>query len=1064
MRRIGTRGALAALTLSLARGAAVIAPFSIAVLASSPALAQTGQGVVTGTVTDAQSKRPVANVVVTVTSPALQGEEIVVTDAAGNYRVSNLPPGDYSVNLQGDGFRAFGRGGIKVQGGATIRFNVSLIPDSVKAEEVVVVGKAPTVDVGSSSTGATLDREFLSRMPLSRPTGKGGAVRSFESVAEVTPGAANDTYGVGIAGTTSPENRYNVDRLAVNDPAYGVVGSPLSVEFIQEVSVISGGFMPEYGRSTGGVVNARTKSGSNEFHGSVFGSITPGILEGEREEVKSDGSTIGTDTELRSIRSLGFDIGGPIIKDKLWFYGGMSITLQTYRLERYLNQFQLSPTYDPNDPASDPYVRDESGFALANRIPGTTQYYDAEERSFQYIGKLTWSPNTDNSFELSIYGTPTESGGDGRFGIDPQQGAVETGRIIGPLSANAHRFIAFSNDISLSWNRSFDKKNTLLDVNLGWHHQRYGQLLANDGSELGTDEGLSGTSSVIYRRSNPGSHSITDFERVPAGYCDAPGTEAAVLCPVSSYFAGGPDFGSDSQLDRIQVRAMVTNLRRAAGAHVIKGGIDGEYMNYSPRTAYSGGQRFRENTRGTLWVENRQYGYLAAPDQAVILDSFDTSNNSVIMGGFLQDSWTILDKVTLNAGIRYDAQYIYGDTGKLGMALPNQFAPRVGVIFDPTQQGKSKIFANFSRYYEAVPLDVANRALSAEQQVTSAHDASVCDPTTVAGQEACRTNANGSRIPLNGSEDPNQFWIPTGAGSTPIDPDINPQSQDEISLGGELEVVTDGRVGINYTKRWVNDIIEDMSRDEASTYFIGNPGRGIASDFPEPKRDYDAVTVAFTKGFSERWMAQASYTLSYLRGNWAGLFRPETTQLDPNINADFDLQSLTVNREGPLPGDSTHQIKVFGAYEQPLPKDMFLTLGLAYRGFSGGPTSFLGSHNLYGADEVLILPRGSGERLPWTHRIDANLGYNVRVAKDSVVSITMDVFNLFNFQEVAGTDERYTAADVLPIPNGTKADLDTKLTYDDGTPFDPADKNKNFGKPNVYQSPRSFRFGARVTF
>jgi hypothetical protein len=255
LRRIGTRGALAALTLSLARGVAVIAPFSIAVLASSPALAQTGQGVVTGTVTDAQSKRAVANVVVTVTSPALQGEEIVVTDAAGNYRVSNLPPGDYSVNLQGDGFRAFGRGGIKIQGGATIRFNVSLIPDSVKAEEVVVVGKAPTVDVGSSSTGATLDREFLSRIPLSRPTGKGGAVRSFESVAEVAPGAANDSYGVGIAGTTSPENRYNVDRLAVNDPAYGIVGSPLSVEFIQEVSVITGGFMPEYGRSTGGVIN-----------------------------------------------------------------------------------------------------------------------------------------------------------------------------------------------------------------------------------------------------------------------------------------------------------------------------------------------------------------------------------------------------------------------------------------------------------------------------------------------------------------------------------------------------------------------------------------------------------------------------------------------------------------------------------------------------------------------------------------------------------------------------------------------------------------------------------------
>jgi hypothetical protein len=133
----------------------------------------------------------------------------------------------------------------------------------------------------------------------------------------------------------------------------------------------------------------------------------------------------------------------------------MSITLSTYRMERYLNQFQLSPTYDPNDPASEPYVRDEEGFALANRIPGTgtTQYYDAEERAFQYIGKLTWSPNADNSLELSVYGTPTESGGDGRFGIDPQQGAVEVANsnsnnlIIGPLSTPAHNYVSSATDL-----------------------------------------------------------------------------------------------------------------------------------------------------------------------------------------------------------------------------------------------------------------------------------------------------------------------------------------------------------------------------------------------------------------------------------------------------------------------------------------------------------------------------------------------------------------------------------------------------------------------------------------
>jgi hypothetical protein len=143
----------------------------------------------------------------------------------------------------------------------------------------------------------------------------------------------------------------------------------------------------------------------------------------------------------------------------------------------------------------------------------------------------------------------------------------------------------------------------------------------------------------------------------------------------------------------------------------------------------------------------------------VILDSFDTSNNSVIMGGFLQDSWTILDKVTLNAGIRYDAQYIYGDTGKLGMALPNQFAPRIGVIFDPTQQGKSKIFANYSRYFEASrstsPTAPSRRSSRSRRPTTRPLRPDDGQP----GAGGLPTNANGSRIPLNGVGcDPNQFW------------------------------------------------------------------------------------------------------------------------------------------------------------------------------------------------------------------------------------------------------------------------------------------------------------------
>src|SRR5262249_62265245 len=113
--------------------------------------------------------------------------------------------------------------------------------------------------------------------------------------------------------------------------------------------------------------------------------------------------------------------------------------------------------------------------------------------------------------------------------------------------------------------------------------------------------------------------------------------------------------------------------------------------------------------------------------------------------------------------------------------------------------------------------------------------------------------------------------------------------------------------------------VEDMSNDEANTYFIGNPGEGIADTFPKAKRTYNAVTVSFTKSFSDLWLAQISYTWAQLRGNYDGLFRPETGQLDPTLNSTFDLKSLLLNQEGPLAGDITHTINAYVANEFPIP-------------------------------------------------------------------------------------------------------------------------------------------------
>src|SRR5215471_4113736 len=180
-RRSSTRGqsALAALAHpgSALRWAAMLLAFAVLLLARSAA-AQIGSGALTGQVVDASSKRPLADVVVTATSPALQGEHTVITDSTGSFRIPNLPPGEYALRYESDTFRPYSRGGIALRAGITLRIDAELLPETLKAEEVTVVAKPPTVDVGSSRTAVTITSEFTSRLPVASPAGKGGAQRS----------------------------------------------------------------------------------------------------------------------------------------------------------------------------------------------------------------------------------------------------------------------------------------------------------------------------------------------------------------------------------------------------------------------------------------------------------------------------------------------------------------------------------------------------------------------------------------------------------------------------------------------------------------------------------------------------------------------------------------------------------------------------------------------------------------------------------------------------------------------------------------------------------------------
>jgi hypothetical protein len=1022
-------------------------------LMTSPALAQ-GTSVLLGNVVDTTTKQPVADVVVTATSPNLQGEQVVVTDAKGAYRIPQLPPGVYTLRFEKGDYKPYSRDNITLRLDYSVRMNVELIPESALTEEMLVVGQAPTVDIGSTSTGVNVSSSFIKNIAVVAPTGKGAASRSFESLAELAPGANADTYGVSVSGATSPENQYIVDGVSVNDPGFGINGTPLSVEFIGEVNVISGGYLPEYGRSTGGVVNAVTKSGSNEFHGSVFGNMTPGSLGGSATEIRQEAGTVSGQASLWNLGDIGGELGGPILKDKLWFYVGFAPSFTRYQLERNLNSIVLGADGNP--------ATDERGFTQTQRIPGTQQFYFADQKSFQYIGKLTYLLNQDHNVSVTVTGTPTSSGGPGRLSINSATGAPEVDRINGEYGAIATQRATNSLDTSLKWSSSFLDKRLLLDATAGWHHQTL-SIRASDGTQGGSLQGLAGVSNVLWQRSPQ--HSITEFESLAdPSVCDSPNPEQTpTLCPVLGYLTGGPGRLDDATLERYQGKAVGTFLLNAAGQHVLKAGIDLEQMVYNHTRSLTGRSVLYESADGTYFYDYRQYGYLVAPDQVQIQDAQSPQSKSNAIGGFLQDSWSLFDTATLNVGLRYDSQQLVGG-GKTAMVLPNQWSPRLGVIVDPTRSGRMKIYGNFARYYESVPLDMVDRSFPGEPGIRSAKDSTLCDPRVPAQQQGI-CQADSSRLRDQDPLDANRLWSTVGAGATIVDPDIKPQSTDEYVLGGEYELLANSRVGLSYTRRSLNIVIEDMSRDDGQTYFIGNPGYGFAKDFVKPHRSYDAVTVFFSRTFADQWLAQVSYTLSRLNGNYEGLFRTDTGQLDPNINSDFDLVSLLPNRDGLLPADRTHQLKAFGAREFVLRPGMSLNLGVSYRGSSGTPYSYLGSHVDYGPGQAYILPRGTAGRLPWVNRFDSRVAFNYTLTKNMVASLSLDVFNLFNFQTATAYDQNYTFSPVLPIVGGTKNDLPGKVL--DATTNEPitADAlNKNFGKPTAYQAPRSFRLGARVSF
>jgi outer membrane receptor protein involved in Fe transport len=1051
-------------------------------------------GAVRGGVKDQASGEPVIGATVVASGPALQGTQATITDEGGQYFIANLPPGVYQVVVYYADAQ-FSRTNVLVQLGKVGVVNININTQAAAGETIVIEGRAPIIDQQSTKTGQTITSDYTRNVPTGR---------TFGEVLGAAAGQSGDFYGSSFSGSSSLENTYIVEGVNTTDPGYGKLTTNLPNEFIQETEIITGGYNAEYGRSTGGIINVITKSGSNEFHGSVFSYWTPGALVAEAKDTAVASSSIARQDDLANSFDVGAEVGGPIIRDKLWFHAGINPSF-TYTDVTRTVQTQID---EDGDGVPD---QDENGFAILEPLDSTVR--QEKTQRYYYSGKLTGAVTPDHQGALALMGSPR---------TDEYYFSVN-----GPESAGLYKDTRNIFDTSLKWTSKFFDNKTQVDAVIGYHHDK----LQND---PGTDDG-SGPQFLFERLGAQGTaspaRSLTEFEAFEPGgvpdECMDGGPDdpypGIINCPATNYRFGGVGYRESTKARRLSGILSVTQRVQAAGHHVIKGGVDVEDQFFDSSRIYSGGTWFRERPSASLGYTYQLYslfnrvpmdtanarecdlnfdGVIEPSEYCLAGDPTVASAETRNQAAFLQDSWSILPNLTVNGGLRYERQRlmaadeIVGNidpaTGKkipeTAFVLDGNWAPRVGVIYDPTKEGRSRIYGHYGRFYESIPMDIQIRAYGGELLNIDQF-----------GPDACTLGANS----LDCDPDAETIFNGSfGGGGTLFAPGLKSQYVDDIVVGGEYEVLADTKVGLSYIRRDLGRAMEDLSTDAGTTYYIANPGmhdedaihdmRVRAADpmtspeeaaqlqyeadlyenstflFDTPTRTYNAIQLTGERRFTKSFFVTASYTYSKLRGNFPGLFSPETLQDDPNLTSMYDLPDLMGNRYGDLAQDRPHNFKLDGYYSLPVEGVGDFVFGGRARAISGRPISTLGSGYVpgYTRGEVYMLPRGETGRTGLTTRFDTHLAYGRALSDGMKLEAFVDIFNIFNQQPETEVEEEYTLDAVNPIIGGDSEDLRHAKSFGgDALPSNASPTvNPNFKNTTTRQLPLSARFGLRLIF
>jgi hypothetical protein len=782
------------------------------------------------------TKAVVPGAEVTITGPI--GSLTQTTTQEGSFLFSTLIPGMYSIKVQKPGFKVANVKSAEVLINKTTGVEVTLEAGEV-TQTVEVSAATVTVDTSSSSVNTGIADSFYQNIPVQR---------NVAGLFYLAPGAV-DGQGTGgnnpsISGSTGLENAYIADGVSISDPAfgglgvwsrsYGALGSGINLSFVKEVQVKSGGFEPQYGHASGGIVQIVTKSGGTETHG-----VVGGFYRGKwQQALQANGDDFGLVNQFgRFTRDAAyegdFELGGYVplakLKNKLFYFGTFNPS--------WAHHYVAPAAGDPN-----------TGAVTSGLFTIYNGSLDRQITSYDYAGKLTYRLGNGHTLEGSVFGDPSHTNSVPWATLNAPDTTVNSKWDFGTRNLAARYDGAFGTSLivdvafTYAWNHFTETPQSdvtqIIDSSFAvqpgtFTAQGFGLREPYDSNTKGVTGdisktvrifGLSHTFTAGYTWQFPTYNDITHFS---GGYFTIPSANATGGDPGYLNCPSNPTCGV--QVAGKQVDAALT-LELASSP--------------APPTAADAAAGWTSSCHLCPFLNGQQVVLQQGRGR---FDGGVTRSSGKYHAAYVNDAWSMGKHATLNLGLRWEQQRLVGN--KSSKLFNDMWSPRVGFTVDPKGDRKSKIYANFGRYAFVLPLDAAVRELSSEYDFLNPFWAPASGSCTGSepGGATCIATTNGtpSYSTMFVPDQSHLLNLATGgigkaptisiSGGEPFQPGVRMEYTDEFVVGADHEFKGGIIASARYIDRRLKRVIEDeggisveqfialASNGGGLNYFIGNP-------------------------------------------------------------------------------------------------------------------------------------------------------------------------------------------------------------------------------------------------